>query len=168
MAHAHSKPDTGHNRAATSLSERLSSLLSDETNILVSSLSRYARVISVLCGIIAYLIGVAAVVLLASYYHSKPVGYEGFYFTDSFPIGGSSQDGEQLRYNHPYVIPSFKFFELLVVGTAAGAIGIKVRRLRRRRSRRRRSVLTPAIGLIACLLAWFASIIYVAQYILSL
>jgi hypothetical protein len=163
MARAHGKLDAERDLAATSLSVRLSSLLSDEADIFVSFLSRYARVISVLCGVIAYLTGVGAIVLLASYYNLKPVGYEGFYFTDSVPIRETRRTEAMLLHNHTYIIPSFKFFELLVVGTAAGAIGIKVARLRRRRS-----VLTPAVGLIVSLLAWLACIIYVAQYILEL
>jgi hypothetical protein len=113
-------------------------------------------VLSVLFGVIAYLIGVGALFLLASYYNAKPVGYEGFYFAGTFTVTGPSERGETLVYERSYIWPSFKFFELLVVGTAAGAIGIKVARLRRRRS-----VLTPAVGLLVCIVAWLGCILYV-------
>jgi hypothetical protein len=73
------KPGAGRDLAATSLSVRLSSLLY-ETDILWS-LPRNAlvipvRVISVLCGVLAYLIGLGAIFLLASYINAKSVGFD--------------------------------------------------------------------------------------------
>jgi hypothetical protein len=97
--------------------------------------------------------------LLASYYNAKPVGYEGFYFTDGYPTSEFGQYGELTTHKQTFICPSFKFAELLIVGTAAGAMGIKVARLRRRRS-----VLAPAFGLIVSLVAWLTCIIYVADY----
>jgi hypothetical protein len=153
MGLAHKNPYAGLDNSPTSVSERLLSGLENEADLLVSWLHRYRRSISVSCGAVAYLIGWGAIFLLAAWGKGERFGYQGLYYINDVSVVTTDQWGYRELKQHEAILPSFKFFELLVAGTAVGVAGVKVAYVGRHRTR---SVIIPVLGLILMLVAWLA------------
>jgi hypothetical protein len=154
MQLAHKEPYAELGKTATSLSERRRSWFKNEVEILGSWSSKHRLSISMLCGAVAYLIGWGAIILLTSYSTYEPIGYEGFYYVGKVEVYFTDARGETVLRHHKGVFPSFKFFEMLVAGTAAGVIGVKVAP-----HSRNREDLIAGVGLMGMVLAWFALVI---------
>jgi hypothetical protein len=154
MRLADKKPSTEVDKIPTFLSERLRSWFEKEARILVSWSHNHRRSIALLCASISYLISWVAIILLASYASYRPCGYDGFYYIAKVEFQAIDTRGDPMVIHRKEILPSFKFWEMLVAGSAASVIGLSVPQSSRHRFE------IACFGAIPMMIAWFGLAAY--------
>ncbi len=151
MRLSHKRPYPEVDDSSPCLSKPSVSWFENEVDILVSSLSKHRRSITVSCGVIAYVIGWGAIFLLATWGKGERFGYESLYRIGEVTVEKTDQWGHRELAYRKAIVPSPEFYELLIAGTAVGVVGVTGAS-----HRGNRLVIIPVIGLIPVLLAWLA------------